>query len=123
MHASFWIPAVLLHSFHLRQVEFGVNAEAQKFLSKSGETLTEAINSFTSDMNTLVNKTIEDTMINAKQYETARWGTHLDQPNPNPTRLDDHLNFSDFQDRVRCVPSGPGGVEPWTPGRHHFAQT
>ncbi|KAG7233357.1 hypothetical protein INR49_007086 [Caranx melampygus] len=53
-------------------VEFGVNAEAQKFLSKSGETLTSAINSFTSDLNTLVNKTIEDTMLNAKQYETAR---------------------------------------------------
>ncbi|XP_018537441.1 arfaptin-1 [Lates calcarifer] len=53
-------------------VEFGANAEAQKFLSKSGETLTAAINSFTSDMNTLVNKTIEDTMINAKQYEAAR---------------------------------------------------
>lgn len=64
---------MVLHSFHLRQVEFGVNAEAQKFLSKSGETLTAAINAFTSDMNTLVNKTIEDTMINAKQYETARW--------------------------------------------------
>ncbi|GAA6231147.1 arfaptin-1-like isoform X2, partial [Lates japonicus] len=53
-------------------VEFGVNAETQKFLSKSGETLTAAINSFTSDMNTLVNKTIEDTMINTKQYEAAR---------------------------------------------------
>ncbi|KAI3376039.1 hypothetical protein L3Q82_016572 [Scortum barcoo] len=53
-------------------VEFGANAEAQKFLSKSGEVLTAAINAFTSDMNTLVNKTIEDTMINAKQYEAAR---------------------------------------------------
>ncbi|XP_042368241.1 arfaptin-1-like [Plectropomus leopardus] len=53
-------------------VEFGLNAEAQKFLSKSGETLTTAINAFTSDMNTLVNKTIEDTMINTKQYEAAR---------------------------------------------------
>uniref|UniRef100_A0A8C9ZIS4 AH domain-containing protein n=1 Tax=Sander lucioperca TaxID=283035 RepID=A0A8C9ZIS4_SANLU len=53
-------------------VEFGVNAEAQKFLSKSGESLTAAINTFTSDMNTLINKTIEDTMINAKQYEAAR---------------------------------------------------
>lgn len=49
-----------------------MNAEAQKFLSKSGETLSEAINAFTSDMNTLVNKTIEDTMINAKKYEAAR---------------------------------------------------
>uniref|UniRef100_A0A3Q4G849 Arfaptin-1-like n=1 Tax=Neolamprologus brichardi TaxID=32507 RepID=A0A3Q4G849_NEOBR len=54
-------------------LEFGINADAQRFLSKSGETLTEAINAFTSDMNTLVNKTIEDTMINAKQYETVRW--------------------------------------------------
>uniref|UniRef100_A0A3P8PND8 AH domain-containing protein n=1 Tax=Astatotilapia calliptera TaxID=8154 RepID=A0A3P8PND8_ASTCA len=53
-------------------LEFGINADAQRFLSKSGETLTEAINAFTSDMNTLVNKTIEDTMINAKQYETVR---------------------------------------------------
>lgn len=52
--------------------EYGLNAEAQRFLSKSGETLTAAINSFTSDMNTLVNKTIEDTMINAKKYEAAR---------------------------------------------------
>ncbi len=50
-----------------------MNAEAQRFMSKSGEALTAAINAFTSDMNTLVNKTIEDTMINAKQYETARW--------------------------------------------------
>ncbi|XP_054912302.1 arfaptin-1-like [Poeciliopsis prolifica] len=53
-------------------VEFDMNAEAQKFLSKSTETLQSAINTFTSDMNTLVNKTIEDTMINAKQYEAAR---------------------------------------------------
>uniref|UniRef100_A0A1A8J0I5 ADP-ribosylation factor interacting protein 1 n=1 Tax=Nothobranchius kuhntae TaxID=321403 RepID=A0A1A8J0I5_NOTKU len=53
-------------------VEFSLNAEAQKFLSKSGETLAGAFNAFTADMNTLVNKTIEDTMINAKQYETSR---------------------------------------------------
>ncbi|KAK5875495.1 hypothetical protein CesoFtcFv8_026572 [Champsocephalus esox] len=53
-------------------VEFGLNADAQRFLSKSNETLTTAMNVFTSDMNTLVNKTIEDTMINAKQYEAGR---------------------------------------------------
>lgn len=53
-------------------MEFGLNAEAQKFLSRSGKTLAESISAFTSDMNTLVNKTIEDTMINAKQYEAAR---------------------------------------------------
>ncbi|KAM8748100.1 arfaptin-1-like isoform 1-T3 [Acanthopagrus schlegelii] len=53
-------------------VEFGLNSEAQKFLSKSGKTLSEAITAFTADMNTLVNKTIEDTMLNAKKYEAAR---------------------------------------------------
>ncbi|XP_055012051.1 arfaptin-1-like isoform X2 [Boleophthalmus pectinirostris] len=53
-------------------VEFGLNAEAQRFLGKSGETLSAAVNSFTSDMNTLLNKTIEDTMINAKQYDNVR---------------------------------------------------
>uniref|UniRef100_A0A3Q3X053 AH domain-containing protein n=1 Tax=Mola mola TaxID=94237 RepID=A0A3Q3X053_MOLML len=53
-------------------VEFGVNAEAQKFLSKNGKTLSEAITAFTLDINTLINKTIEDTMITAKQYEAAR---------------------------------------------------
>lgn len=53
-------------------VQFGLNAEAQRYLSKSGETLSAAITSFTSDMNTLVNKTIEDTMINTKQYEAVR---------------------------------------------------
>ncbi|XP_056884009.1 arfaptin-1-like isoform X1 [Takifugu flavidus] len=53
-------------------VEFSLNADAQKFLSKSGKTLSDAIGAFTSDMNTLVNKTMEDTMINARQYEAAR---------------------------------------------------
>ncbi|XP_034532784.1 arfaptin-1-like isoform X2 [Notolabrus celidotus] len=56
----------------LLNAEFGLNADAQTFLSKSGETLTASINAFTLDMNTLVNKTIEDTMINAKKYEAAR---------------------------------------------------
>lgn len=53
-------------------VEFGANADAQKFLSQSGETLKAAIGSFTADMNTLVNKTIEDTLLNARQYEAVR---------------------------------------------------
>ncbi|XP_052353978.1 arfaptin-1-like isoform X1 [Oncorhynchus nerka] len=53
-------------------VEFGLNGDTQRFLSKSGEVMVSAMNSFTSDMNTLVNKTIEDTMVNVKHYETAR---------------------------------------------------
>lgn len=31
--------------------------------------------------------------------------------------------FSDFQDRVRCVPSRPGGAELGTARRRHSAQT
>uniref|UniRef100_A0AAZ3SRJ6 AH domain-containing protein n=1 Tax=Oncorhynchus tshawytscha TaxID=74940 RepID=A0AAZ3SRJ6_ONCTS len=53
-------------------VEFGLNGDTQRFLSKSGEVMVSAVNSFTSDMNTLVNKTIEDTMVNVKHYETDR---------------------------------------------------
>ncbi|CAF92520.1 unnamed protein product, partial [Tetraodon nigroviridis] len=53
-------------------VEFSVNADAQKFLSKSGKTLADAIGAFTADMDTLINKTMEDTLVNARQYQAAR---------------------------------------------------
>ncbi|KAM4595066.1 arfaptin-1 [Fundulus diaphanus] len=52
--------------------EFGYNADTQKLLSKNGETLLAAINFFISSVETLVDKTIEDTLLNIKQYETAR---------------------------------------------------
>uniref|UniRef100_A0A3B4B7X0 AH domain-containing protein n=1 Tax=Periophthalmus magnuspinnatus TaxID=409849 RepID=A0A3B4B7X0_9GOBI len=69
--------------------EFGYNAETQKLLSKNGETLLAAINFFISSVNTLVDKTIEDTMINIKQYETARveydaYRTDLEELNLGP---------------------------------------
>nr|XP_046176360.1 arfaptin-1-like [Oncorhynchus gorbuscha] len=54
-------------------VEFGLNGDTQRFLSKSGEVMVSAMNSFTSDMNTLVNKTIEDTMVNVKQPGCKHW--------------------------------------------------
>lgn len=56
----------------LLQDEFGYNADTQKLLAKNGETLLGAINFFISSVNTLVDKTIEDTMLNIKQYEFAR---------------------------------------------------
>lgn len=59
------------------QVEFSVNADAQKFLSKSGKTLADAIGAFTADMDTLINKTMEDTLVNARQYQAARWVPRL----------------------------------------------
>ncbi|XP_047435004.1 arfaptin-1 isoform X2 [Mugil cephalus] len=69
--------------------EFNYNAETQKLLSKNGETLLGAINFFISSVNTLVDKTIEDTMINIKQYEIARveydaYRTDLEELNLGP---------------------------------------
>ncbi|XP_059370131.1 arfaptin-2-like isoform X4 [Carassius carassius] len=54
------------------QDEFGYNAETQRLLSKNGETLLGAINFFVSSINTLVNKTMEDTLMTIKMYENAR---------------------------------------------------
>ncbi|KAK6325032.1 hypothetical protein J4Q44_G00043740 [Coregonus suidteri] len=69
--------------------EFGYNADTQKLLSKNGETLMGSINFFIASVNTLVDKTIEDTMINIKQYETARveydaYRTDLEELNLGP---------------------------------------
>ncbi|XP_063739891.1 arfaptin-1 isoform X2 [Eleginops maclovinus] len=69
--------------------EFGYNAETQKLLSKNGETLLAAINFFIGSVNTLVDQTIEDTLINIKQYEFARveydaYRTELEELNLGP---------------------------------------
>ncbi|XP_059410015.1 arfaptin-1 isoform X2 [Carassius carassius] len=69
--------------------EFGYNAETQKLLAKNGETLLGAINFFISSVKTLVDKTIEDTLINIKQYEAARieydaYRTDLEELNLGP---------------------------------------
>ncbi|XP_068606813.1 arfaptin-1 [Brachionichthys hirsutus] len=69
--------------------EFGYNADTQKLLAKNGETLMGAINYFISSVNTLVDKTIEDTMLNIKQYEFARieydaYRTDLEELNLGP---------------------------------------
>ncbi|XP_076001474.1 arfaptin-1 isoform X3 [Genypterus blacodes] len=69
--------------------EFGYNADTQKLLSKNGENLLGAINFFIASVNTLVDKTIEDTLINIKQYEAARveydaYRTDLEELNLGP---------------------------------------
>ncbi|XP_033869701.3 arfaptin-1-like isoform X2 [Acipenser ruthenus] len=77
-----------LKSLELHE-EFGFNAETQKLLSKNGETLLGAINFFICSVKTLVDKTIEDTMVNIKQYENARieydaYRTDLEELNLGP---------------------------------------
>ncbi|XP_078068826.1 arfaptin-1 isoform X3 [Mustelus asterias] len=69
--------------------EFGYNAETQKLLCKNGETLLGAINFFIASVNTLVNKTIEDTLNAVKYYENARieydaYRTDLEELNLGP---------------------------------------
>ncbi|KAM9811481.1 arfaptin-2-like isoform X4 [Syngnathus acus] len=54
------------------QDEFGYNAETQKLLCKNGESLLGAISFFVSSIDTLVNKTMEDTLMTIKHYENAR---------------------------------------------------
>ncbi|XP_017779515.1 PREDICTED: arfaptin-2 [Nicrophorus vespilloides] len=54
------------------QEEFLYNSETQRNLTKNGETLLGALNFFTSSVNTLCNKTIEDTLQSIKQYEASR---------------------------------------------------
>lgn len=55
------------------QEEFLYNSETQRNLTKNGETLLGALNFFVSSVNTLCNKTIEDTLLTVRQYETARY--------------------------------------------------
>ncbi|NWZ27221.1 ARFP1 protein, partial [Asarcornis scutulata] len=77
-----------LKSLELHE-EFGYNADTQKLLAKNGETLLGAINFFIANVNTLVNKTIEDTLLTVKQYESARieydaYRTDLEELNLGP---------------------------------------
>lgn len=54
------------------QKEFNCNSESQRSLTKNGELLLNALNFFISSVNTLCNKTIDDTLLTIRQYETAR---------------------------------------------------
>ncbi|XP_045204085.2 arfaptin-2-like isoform X1 [Mercenaria mercenaria] len=54
------------------QDEFTYNCETQRALVRNGETLLGAMNFFTSSVNTLISKTMDDTLITVKNYETAR---------------------------------------------------
>jgi len=62
----------LAHKSPELQEEFLCNAETQKNLTKNGQQLLAALNFFVSSVNTIVNKTMEDTMVTVKQYEVAR---------------------------------------------------
>jgi hypothetical protein len=62
----------LAHKSPELQKEFSTNAETQKTLSKNGEHLLAALNFFVSSVNTLANRTMEDTITTVRLYEIAR---------------------------------------------------
>jgi hypothetical protein len=62
----------LKHKSFLLADEFGYNAETQRLIVRNGEILLSALNYFVSTLNTLCTKTIEDTIITIRFYETAR---------------------------------------------------
>jgi hypothetical protein len=73
------------------QQEFLYNSETQRNLTKNGEILLSALNYFISSVNTLCNKTIEDTLITIRQYEVARieydaYRADMEQTKEPPTR-------------------------------------
>lgn len=52
--------------------EFTSNCESQRSLVRTGETLLNSINTFTSTLTTLCSKTMEDTLQTVRNYEGAR---------------------------------------------------
>ena len=54
------------------QDEFNYNSESQRSLVKNGEVLLGALHFFTSNLTTLVHKTMEDSIMTVKAYESAR---------------------------------------------------
>jgi len=62
----------LAHKSPELQEEFLYNAETQRNLTKNGQQLLAALNFFVSSINTIVNKTMEDSIMTVKQYEVSR---------------------------------------------------
>ncbi|KPJ03428.1 Arfaptin-1 [Papilio xuthus] len=54
------------------QNQFLYNADTQRSLTRNGEVLLAALHFFNNSLNTLTNKTIEDTLLTIRQYEAAR---------------------------------------------------
>ena len=63
----------LAHKSPELQEEFLYNAETQRNLTKNGQHLLAALNFFVSSINTIVNKTMEDSIATVKQYEVSRY--------------------------------------------------
>ncbi|XP_047034687.1 arfaptin-2 isoform X1 [Helicoverpa zea] len=74
------------------QNQFLYNADTQRTLTRNGETLLAALHFFNNSLNTLTNKTIEDTLLTIRQYEAARveydaYRSELEASGGNPPEL------------------------------------
>lgn len=74
------------------QNQFLYNADTQRTLTRNGETLLAALHFFNNSLNTLTNKTIEDTLLTIRQYEAARveydaYRSELEGSGGNPPEL------------------------------------
>jgi len=92
----------LAHKSPELQNEFLYNAEAQRKLTKNGQHLLASLNFFVSSVNTIVNKTIEDSLQTVKQYETARieydaYRTDLEFYGAAVDTEDNHLKLAETQ--------------------------
>ncbi|XP_032522406.1 arfaptin-2 isoform X2 [Danaus plexippus] len=74
------------------QNQFLYNADTQRSLTRNGETLLAALHFFNNSLNTLTNKTMEDTLLTIRQYEAARveydaYRSELEASGGNPPEL------------------------------------
>ncbi|GBP70166.1 Arfaptin-1 [Eumeta japonica] len=74
------------------QQEFLYNADTQRSLTRNGDVLLAALHFFNNSLNTLCNKTIEDTLLTVRQYESARveydaYRSELEASGGNPPEL------------------------------------
>ncbi|CAG4990949.1 unnamed protein product [Parnassius apollo] len=74
------------------QNQFLYNADTQRSLTRNGDILLAALHFFNNSLNTLTNKTIEDTLLTIRQYEAARveydaYRSELEASGGNPPEL------------------------------------
>ena len=73
----------LAHKSPELQEEFLYNAETQRNLTKNGQHLLAALNFFVSSINTIVNKTMEDSITTVRQYEVSRYEVKIGKSTTN----------------------------------------
>ncbi|XP_054153046.1 arfaptin-2-like [Oppia nitens] len=82
--------------------DFRQNAEMMRNVAKNGEKLLLALKFFTSNLTTLVHKTIEDTIITIKAYEMARLEYDAERNNSSTTTLTNQVMATEKLRNTKC---------------------